>query len=72
MSLVPDDQRLPRSARLLKPAEFDAVFAATGRASSRFFSARFKRTEGTAKLGLAIARRSLQRAVDRNRIKRQL
>ena len=55
--------RFPRSARLLTPASFKAVFA-----DGRRFS--FPNAEAHPRLGLAIAKKSLKRAVARNQVKR--
>ncbi len=63
----------PRRARLLKPAEFKAVFAAGGRNSERWLSALAKANDiGQPRLGLAVAKKTVPHAVDRNRIKRQI
>jgi len=62
-----------RDRRLLHAADFRHVFADPERSSDRYFtvlarSARKPRSHS--RLGLAIARKQLRRAVDRNRIKR--
>lgn len=83
-------QRFKRPQRLLRPAEFQRVFAATRKPGKRAQPDRQHRPEagrsgdhllmllwrdnglGHARLGLAIAKRHIPRAVDRNRIKRQV
>ncbi len=62
----------PRAARLLRPAEFQQVFAAPERhhAAGLVLLARANDT-GHCRLGLAIAKKHARAAVDRNRIKRQ-
>lgn len=66
--------RFPRSARLLKPAEFKAVFDSSGgRSSERNLSVlACDNTVGRPRLGLAVAKKAVPLAVDRNRIKRQI
>lgn len=61
----------PRAARLLKPAEFRRVFQRARRAQDAYFTI-LARSNGDApaRLGLAIARKQVRRAVDRNRLKR--
>lgn len=61
----------PRSARLLDAGCYDRVFADARRSADRYFTvlARARERE-TARLGLAISKRSVPRAVARNRIKR--
>lgn len=63
--------RFPRRARLLKPADFKAVFESGKRHSEKHLTAVV--ATGLAphpRLGLAIAKKSVAQAVDRNRIKR--
>jgi ribonuclease P protein component len=71
------DARLPRHKRLLQAADFSHVFQKPARSTDACFSvaARPRRGERaetivSARLGLAISRKALPRAVDRNRIKR--
>ena len=62
-----------RDARLLRPADFSRVFAGAVRSGDRYFTVlgrRADRPEGGSRLGLAIAKKQLRRAVDRNRVKR--
>lgn len=61
----------PRSARLLRPAQFRQVFADAERVSDRYFTVLgIGNDHGQARLGLAISRRAARKAVARNRIKR--
>lgn len=79
--------RFPRSARLLRPAEFRRVFSCRSSRQNRLFrihfalpsaalprSAHSRVSEGleseSARMGLAIAKRAVRHAHDRNRIKR--
>lgn len=60
-----------RDSRLLKPAEFDAVFAARQRSADRYFTMLYRDNGlGYPRVGLAIAKKRVRLAVDRNRIKR--
>lgn len=63
----------PRACRLVKPVQFRAVFSQPCRVNAGLITvlARANATHG-ARLGLAIAKKSVKRAVDRNRIKRQI
>lgn len=66
----------PRSARLLQPAQFSAVFAARGVLKGRYFSVHrlthrsAGNPVGTARLGLVVPKRLCRRAVYRNLAKR--
>ena len=61
----------PREARLLAPPQFRAVFANGEKFVSRgFVVIAAPSTAGRSRLGLALAKRRLKRAVDRNRVKR--
>lgn len=63
----------PRTARLLRPTEFNALREKSSRLSSRYFYAQYRYTTlTTARLGMAVSRRVSKRAVVRNNIKRQL
>lgn len=63
--------RFPRSARLLTPASFKTVFADGRRFSFPGVTAVVRsNTEAHPRLGLAIAKKSLKRAVARNQVKR--
>lgn len=64
-------QRFPRAARLLDKAQFDAVFAARRRQQSPLFLLHVApAAHAHARLGLAIAKRVVPHASERNRIKR--
>ena len=63
--------RFPRRARLVKPRDYGEAFASSIRLRDRFFEfVLHPRTGAQARLGLAISRKALPRAVDRNRMKR--
>lgn len=64
------DQRFPRAARLVAKAQFDAAFEAASRFRSPHFRVHVRVTGEPARLGLALAKRVVANAVDRNRIKR--
>lgn len=71
---MPPSEAFPRSRRLLKAAEFNAVFRAR-RFTFRHATLRViggASPAARARLGLVVAKRVLPRAVDRNRVKRQL
>ncbi|MCW8908129.1 MAG: ribonuclease P protein component [Sedimenticola sp.] len=60
-----------RDLRLLKPAQFRRVFQNACRSSDRHFTVLFLgNDQSRARLGTAIAKKVLKRAVDRNRVKR--
>lgn len=68
---TPRAARFERSARLLKPAEFERVFTENERARTESLLVMARPNAlGHARLGMVIAKRLLPRAVDRNRIKR--
>ncbi len=64
--------RFPRGRRLLKSAEFRAVFAAVEqRVSHRYYLLLARTNAGQgARLGLVVARKNIRLATRRNRIKR--
>ena len=64
-------QRFGRDYRLTQKGDYRLVFADGDRQGSKFFTVLF-RENGLShpRLGLAIAKKALKRAVDRNRIKR--
>ncbi len=67
------DAELPRAARLRRAADFAALRRARGRIRGRFFMLRYEtNTVAMPRLGLAVSRRVSLRAVERNRIKRQI
>ena len=58
-------------SRLLKPAEFRAVFRQHTRFEDQYFKVLARKNDSTGhRLGMAVARKTCRRAVDRNRIKR--
>lgn len=68
---VEASQRFPKSARLIKPAEFRRVFSDAAAVKTRGFTLLYRPTDQAhARLGLAIAKKSLPLAVQRNRVKR--
>jgi ribonuclease P protein component len=61
----------PRSARLLRPADFKRVISQGRKRRSTCFIAYEQNGEGQAtRFGLTVARKNLPRSVDRNRFKR--
>ncbi len=65
------DQRLRKNQRLLKPAEFQRVFDSARRSRDRYFTILTRDSDHpTARLGLAVSKKTDRRAVVRNRIKR--
>jgi ribonuclease P protein component len=65
--------RHPRTARLLRPADFDALRERSARVGTRHFSAQYHVTpESGARLGMAVSRKVSKNAVERNRIRRQI
>jgi ribonuclease P protein component len=61
----------PRSVRLLSRKEYQKVFSDPVRSSDQLFTLLVCRNNSeTARLGLAIAKKSIAKAVQRNRIKR--
>jgi ribonuclease P protein component len=71
LSSDPDNFRFGRDQRLLKAVEFKYVFAKPVKVSNKHVSF-LSRKNGLShsRLGLAIAKRQIRRAVDRNRLKR--
>ncbi len=60
-----------RDARLVRPAEFERVFADNQRARTDSLLVMARPNDlGTPRLGMVISKRLLARAVDRNRVKR--
>lgn len=65
--------RFPRRARLLKPDEFKHTFQGGRRSSAGCLTAvHVGSPHSQARLGLAIAKKNVPHAVDRNRIKRAI
>jgi len=64
--------RHPRTARLLRPADFAALRENSQRVSTRHFTAQYRNAaRSTARLGIAVSRKVSKSAVVRNRIRRQ-
>lgn len=66
-------QSFSREQRLLSPADFSRVFSKPLKSSDAYFTVLARaRPAGfeVARLGMAIAKKQLRRAVDRNRVKR--
>ena len=65
------DRGFPRAARLLKASQFRRVFQRALRVTDQYFTI-LARANGQQppRLGLAISKKQIRRAVDRNRIKR--
>jgi ribonuclease P protein component len=62
-----------RRQRLLKAAEFEAVFALRCAVRTQYFQVMGKPNElGHARLGMIVSKRLFSRAVDRNRMRRQI
>ncbi len=65
--------RFLRRARLLKPVEFQTAFKRGNRINERWLTAvTVTNTLGFPRLGLAIAKKSVALATDRNRLKREI
>ena len=63
----------PRSARLLRPADFACLRESGRRLSSQHLNIQYRqRDEPGARLGMAVSRRVSKLAVVRNRIRRQI
>jgi len=68
---MPEDFGFPAQLRLKKPAEFKEVFAKPVKSSDQYFTLlATKNNLGHPRLGLAIAKRNIKKAVHRNQIKR--
>ncbi len=65
------DCRFERASRLLTPAQFSPVFKNNFRSADKFWTVLFKKNESDQpRLGMAVAKKKIKRAVDRNRVKR--
>lgn len=62
----------PRAARLLRPGDFAALRSASRRVGADHFHAEAAPRTSGPRLGMAVSRRVSKRAVERNRIKRQI
>lgn len=68
---IPISGCFTRRQRLLTAADYTRVFTKAQRSSDRYFTVLMRQhAGGPARLGLAIAKKQLPRAVDRNRVKR--
>lgn len=70
-----DGERLPRSARLLNAAQFRHVFGRRQAASDHLLRLHYAAAEAPRarpRLGLAISKRAVPKAVARNRVRRQV
>lgn len=66
-----ESSRTSKDSRLTCAAEYDRVFKNSRRSADRFFTVLYCRNDlGYARLGLAIAKRNVRLAVQRNRLKR--
>lgn len=67
------DQTFSKTNRLLKPSEFQSVYTKRQWVANRELVANFRQNNSqNAKLGLTVSKKISKRAVDRNRIKRQV
>jgi len=63
----------PRTARLLCPKDFAALRSSSKRLAAQYFHCEFRLNElDGARLGMAVSKRVSKRAVERNRIRRQI
>lgn len=70
---LPQSERFSRAARLRDPDAYRRVFAKPVRSSDSLFTVLARANGvGGARLGLAISKKQLRRAVERNRIKRMV
>ncbi|HFD33338.1 MAG TPA: ribonuclease P protein component [Gammaproteobacteria bacterium] len=73
MPVTPSGQMFPREVRLLNAKQYSYVFADARRFGNQSFTLLVRLNDQShPRLGLAIAKKSVKRAVDRNRIKRLL
>lgn len=71
LSVIADDFRFPARLRLKKPAEYKKVFAKPVKSSDQYFTLlAIKNDLDHPRLGLAIAKKNIKKAVHRNVIKR--
>lgn len=69
--MTADSQAFPRAHRLLSAEDYRKVFQQAHKASDRWFTVLARPNGGgSARLGLAVAKKQLKKAVDRNRLKR--
>jgi len=61
----------PRNYRLVKPTEYQTVFGGAQKSSDIYLTVLARVNDrGYSRLGLAISKKNIRKAVDRNRIKR--
>lgn len=71
--IVNRQQGFPRNTRLVSQADFQHVFAGARKIANRSFTVLVRKNScQQARLGMAISKKIARRAVDRNRIKRQI
>ncbi|WP_026331104.1 ribonuclease P protein component [Thioalkalivibrio sp. ALMg13-2] len=71
MTAAPASETFPRRVRLLTGADYQRVFKDARRQRGRDLTLLYRHSEsGEARLGLAIGKRHVRHASDRNRIKR--
>lgn len=69
--MISANHAFPPKLRLKKPAEFKAVFANPVKSSDRYFTLlAIRNAHGHPRVGLAIAKKVIKQAVNRNSIKR--
>jgi len=69
--VVDETERFQKHQRLNKPSEFSSVFGKNERSADSCFLVLARQNGlGYSRLGLAVSRQKLRKAVDRNRIKR--
>ena len=66
------EQCFPRSSRLVSKLAYQQVFQKPERISDRNFTILYRLSDSHCRLGLAIAKKKVHKAVDRNKIKRQI
>ncbi|TLY52296.1 MAG: ribonuclease P protein component [Gammaproteobacteria bacterium] len=65
--------RHPRTARLLLPGDFAALRGGSKRLAAQYFHCEFRPNDlDGARLGMAVSKRVSKRAVERNRVRRQI
>jgi ribonuclease P protein component len=71
MTAIQNNNQFPSRSRLKEKIEFDAVFSGCHRSADRFFTVLYRPNDlGYPRIGLAIAKKKIPRAVARNRLKR--
>ena len=71
MTAIKNNNQFPSRSRLKEKTDFDAVFSGCRRSADRFFTVLYRPNDlGYPRIGLAIAKKKIPRAVARNRLKR--